>query len=65
MAVSGISAPNILGASQHAAQSLSQHKQGGRQASLTDIDVTGSSVASAPSATGKTGKTGNKIDITA
>jgi hypothetical protein len=60
MAVSGISAPNIHGASQHAAQSLSQHKQGGRQASL--IDVTGSSVASAPSATGKTG---NKIDITA
>ena len=62
MAVSGISAPNIHGASQHAAQSLSQHKQGGRHASLTDIDVTGSSVASAPSATGKTG---NKIDITA
>ena len=62
MAVSGISAPNIPGASQHAAPSLSQHKQGGRHASLTDIDLNGSSMASAPSATGKTG---NKIDITA
>jgi hypothetical protein len=61
MAISGMSGFHAL--SQQAVQSLSHHKSGGRHGqSLSDVDATGSSLASAPS---KTGKIGSKIDITA
>jgi len=44
-------------------QSLSHNRHGGHHGqSLSDVDATGSSVASAPS---KTGKIGSKIDISA
>ena len=63
MTTSGISLAGFHAASQQAVQSLSHHKHGGNHGqSLTDIDATGSSMASAPS---KTGKIGSKIDITA
>jgi hypothetical protein len=61
MAISGMS--GFHASSQQAVQSLSHHKSGGRHGqSLSDVDATGSSLASAPS---KTGKIGSKIDITA
>jgi hypothetical protein len=60
MAVSGLSGFHASG--QQAVQSLS-HKHGSPHGrSLTDVDATSSSVASAPS---KTGKIGSKIDISA
>jgi hypothetical protein len=63
MAISAMSSPSFHASSHQAMQSLSHHKQGGRHGhSLTDVDATGSSVASAPS---KTGKIGSKIDLTA
>jgi hypothetical protein len=63
MTTPGISAATFSAGSQQAMQSLSAHKHGGRHPhSLTDIDSTGSSAATAPSVTGKTG---SKIDITA
>jgi hypothetical protein len=61
MAISGTS--GFHASSQQAVQSLSHHKSGGRHGqSLSDVDATGSSLASAPS---RTGKIGSKIDITA
>jgi hypothetical protein len=61
--MSAISSAGFHAASQQAVPSLSQHKHGGRHgASISDLDATSSSVASAPS---KTGKVGSKIDITA
>jgi hypothetical protein len=63
MAISGMSSASFHASSQQAVQSLSHHKSGGRHGqSLSDVDATGSSLASAPS---KTGKIGSKIDITA
>jgi hypothetical protein len=63
MAISSLSLASLHASGQQALQSLSHHKHGGRHGqSLTDIDATGSSVASAPSATGKIG---SKIDISA
>ena len=60
MAVSGMS--GFHASSQQAVQSLA-HKHGGRSGqSLTDVDATGSSVASPPSATGKVG---SKLNVTA
>ena len=60
MAISGMSLAGFRALSQQAAHSLSHPKHGGRHGqSLTDVDATSSSVASAPS------KTGSKIDITA
>jgi hypothetical protein len=50
-------------ATSHNAQSVSQHKHGGhRFQSMSDLDSTSSSVASAPSASGKTG---GKLNVTA
>ncbi|HLN39155.1 MAG TPA: hypothetical protein VK337_15340 [Xanthobacteraceae bacterium] len=61
MAISGMS--GFHASSQQALQSLTHHKSGGhRGQSLSDVDATSSSVASAPS---KTGKIGSKIDISA
>jgi hypothetical protein len=61
MAISGMS--GFHASSQPSAQSLSHHKSGGHHGqSLSDVDATSSSVASAPS---KTGKIGSQIDITA
>jgi hypothetical protein len=61
MAIAGMS--GFHASSQQAVQSLTHHKSGGRQGhSLSDVDATSSSVASAPS---KTGKIGSKIDISA
>jgi hypothetical protein len=61
MAISGMS--GFHASSQQALQSLTQHKHGGHHGhSITDVDVTSSSVTSAPS---KTGKIGSKIDISA
>jgi hypothetical protein len=60
-----ISAPASAGfhASNHQAQSVSQHKHGGhRFQSLSDIDSVSSSVSSAPSASGKIG---SKLNVTA
>jgi hypothetical protein len=63
MAISGMSLAGFHASSQQAVQSLSQHKPGGHHGhSLSDVDATSSSVASAPS---KTGKIGSKIDISA
>ena len=63
MAIPGMSSASFHASSQQGLQSLSHHGHGGRHGqSLTDVDATGSSVASAPS---KTGKIGSKIDITA
>ena len=60
MAVSGMSSTSFHASGQQALQSLSQHKHGGHHGhSLSDVDATSSSVASAPS------KTGSKIDISA
>ena len=59
MAVSGMS--GFHASSQQAVQSLA-HKHGHHGRSLTDVDATSSSVASAPS---KTGKIGSKLDISA
>ena len=61
MAISGMSSAGA--SSQQALQPLSHHKHSGHHGrSLTDVDATGSSIASAPS---KTGKIGSKIDISA
>ena len=61
MAISAMS--NLQASSQQGLQALSQHKHGGHHGhSLSDVDATSSSVASAPS---KTGKIGSKIDISA
>jgi hypothetical protein len=61
MAISGMSSAGA--SSQQAMQSLSHHKNSGHHGrSLTDVDATSSSVASAPS---KTGKIGSKLDISA
>jgi hypothetical protein len=50
-------------AATHVTQSLSQHRQSGqRNASISDVDAVGSSVASPPSATGKTG---SKLNVVA
>jgi hypothetical protein len=63
MAIPGMSSASFHASGQSALQSLSHHKHGGRHGqSLSDIDATGSSVASAPS---KSGKIGSKIDISA
>ena len=63
MAISGMSSVGVHASSQQAVQSLSHHKYGGHHGhSLTDVDATSSSVASAPS---KTGNVGSKIDVTA
>ena len=64
MAISGISAASFhTAASTPSSLSSPAHKHGGRHAnSLTDIDSTGSSMASTPSTTGKIG---SKINITA
>ena len=63
MAISGMSLAGLHTSSQQALQSLSHHKYGGHHGhSLTDVDATSSSVASAPS---KTGKIGSKLDVTA
>ena len=63
MAISGMSSAGFHASSQQAAQSLSHHNHGGHHGhSLSDVDATSSSVATAPS---KTGKIGSKIDITA
>ena len=60
MAVSGLS--GFHASTQPAVQSLA-HKHGSPHGrSLSDVDATSSSVASAPS---KTGKIGSKIDISA
>jgi hypothetical protein len=60
MAISGMFSAGSHASTQQAAPLLSHHKRGGH--SLTDVDATSASVASAP---GKAGKTGSKIDITA
>jgi len=60
MAISGMHSASFHPSSQQAAQLLSHHKRGGH--SLTDVDATSASVASAPS---KTGKPGSKVDISA
>ena len=60
MAISGMFSAGSHASIQQAAQLLSHHKRGGH--SLTDVDTTSASVASAPS---KTGKPGSKIDISA
>ena len=63
MAISGMSLAGFHASSQQAVQSLSHHKHGGHHGySISDVDATSSSVASAPS---KTGKIGSKIDIAA
>jgi hypothetical protein len=62
MAMSAVGS-NTHAASSQAVQSLASHKHGSHRAhSNSDIDASGSSVASSPSATGKIG---SKIDITA
>lgn len=62
MAISAVGSAG-LHAANHQAQSVSQHKHGGhRFQSLSDIDSTSSSVASAPSASGKIG---SKLNVTA
>jgi hypothetical protein len=60
MAISGMFSAGSHASIQQAAQLLSLHKRGSH--SLTDVDATSSSVASAPS---KAGKIGSKIDTTA
>jgi hypothetical protein len=63
MAISGMSSASFHASAQQGLQSLSHHKHGGRSGqSLTDVDATGSSVASPPSATGKVG---SKLNVTA
>jgi hypothetical protein len=63
MSISGIASAGFHAATQQAVQSLTHHKRGGHHGqSLTDVDATSSSVASAPS---RTGKIASKIDITA
>ena len=61
MAMSGLAASGFHAMSQQSVQSATTHKHPSRH-SLTDIDATGSSVASTPSATGKIG---SKVNITA
>jgi hypothetical protein len=61
MAISGVAGAGFHAGSQQSVQSAMTHKHAARP-SLTDIDTTGSSVASAPSATGKIG---SKVNITA
>ncbi|MGB6540326.1 MAG: hypothetical protein WBF03_05535 [Xanthobacteraceae bacterium] len=63
MAISGVSTAAPPPSSHQAAHALGHHKRGGHHSSsLTDIDVQGSSVATAPSSTGKVG---SKLDVTA
>ncbi len=63
MAISGISAASFHAAASTPSSPSTAHKHGGRHTnSLTDINSTGSSMASAPSTTGKIG---SKINITA
>jgi hypothetical protein len=61
MAVSGVAGSGFHAMGQQSAQSVTAHMHPSRH-SLTDIDTTGSSVASTPSATGKIG---SKVNITA
>jgi hypothetical protein len=62
MPVSGISSAGFHAASQQAMQALTPHQHGAQRFhSNTDVDATGSSVATAASSTGKTG---SKVDIT-
>jgi len=61
MAISGLSAMGSHAMSHQSAQSATTHKHGARP-SITDIDSTGSSVATSRSATGKIG---SKVNITA
>ena len=61
MAISGVASAGSHATSQQSAQSVTAHKHGARH-SLTDIDSSGSSVASTPSVTGKIG---SKVNITA
>jgi hypothetical protein len=60
MAIAGIAGAHFHAASHQSAQSAS-HKQSARP-SLSDIDSTGSSVATPPSGTGKIG---SKVNVTA
>ena len=60
MAISSIAASGAQ-ASHQSGQSAIAHKHSSRH-SITDVDTTGSSVASSPSATGKIG---SKVNITA
>jgi hypothetical protein len=62
MAISGISTAAPPPSSHQAAHARGHHKRGGHSSSLSDIDVQGSSVATAPSSTGKVG---SKLDVTA
>jgi hypothetical protein len=62
MAISGVSTAAPPPSSHQAAHALGHHKRGGHHSSLTDIDLQGSSVATAPSSTGKVG---SKLDVTA
>jgi hypothetical protein len=61
MAISGLAAMGSHATTHQSAQSATMHKHAGRP-SLSDIDTTGSSVATSPSATGKIG---SKVNITA
>jgi hypothetical protein len=61
MAIAGIAGGGFHVASHQSAQPGTTHKHAARP-SLSDIDSTGSSVATSPSATGKIG---SKVNITA
>ena len=61
MAIAGLAGAGFHVTSNQSAQSATAHKHAARP-SLSDIDSTGSSVASSPSATGKIG---SKVNITA
>ncbi len=60
MAISGIAGAGFHATTHQSAQSTGAHKHAARP-SLSDIDSTGSSVATAPSVTGKIG---SKVNIT-
>lgn len=62
MTISSVSPSSTYGIGQRPLQPVTQHKQGSRPPSLSDIDAQGSSVASAPS---PTGKIASKVDVTA
>jgi hypothetical protein len=61
MAISGLAAAGFHATNHQSAQSATTHKHAARP-SLSDVDSTGSSVATPPSATGKIG---SKVNITA
>lgn len=61
MAIAGLGAMGSHATSHQSAQSATTHKHAARP-SLSDIDSTGSSVATPPSGTGKIG---SKVNITA